>query len=141
MVDFDEIYARYFSRVYKFVMGLCRDPSLAEEITQEAFFKTLKSVDKFNGECDIGTWLCKIAKNTFYDYVKRNKRRGGNLPEDLASDENIEERFADRETAYVAYKILHGMSEPYREVFWLRTFGELSYLRGAVFRADRRTVR
>ena len=70
MQDFDEIYAEYFSEVYKFVLGLCQNPALAEEITQESFFKALKNIDSFKGNCKLSTWLCKIAKNTFYSYTK-----------------------------------------------------------------------
>lgn len=65
MEDFDEIYAEYYSQVYKFVLSLCREPALAEEITQETFFKALKSIDSFKGNCKLSTWLCKIARNTF----------------------------------------------------------------------------
>lgn len=127
MRDFDEIYSAYFSEVYKFVLTLCRDPSLAEEITQEAFFKTLKSIDGFNGGCKLSTWLCKIAKNTYLDYIKKENRRSDYPLEFIPSEENVEARLSDKETAYAIYKILHKLKEPYKEVFWLRTFGELSF--------------
>ncbi len=134
MRDFDEIYAEYFSEVYKFVLSLCQNPSLAEEITQEAFFKALKSIDSFKGDCKLSTWLCKIAKNTFYSYTKKQKGQVDYPLEIVLSEENLEERFADRETALAIHRILHGLREPYREVFWLRTFGELSFTQiGALF--------
>lgn len=127
MQDFDSIYAEYFSEVYKFVLTLCRDSALAEEITQEAFFKALKSIDSFKGDCKLSTWLCKIAKNTFCDYTKKQSRQTDIFLDLAMSEENIEERFTDKETAYAIHRILHTLSEPYKEVFWLRTFGELSY--------------
>ena len=134
MHDFDKIYAEYFSEVYKFVLTLCQNPELAEEITQEAFFKTLKSIDSFKGNCSLSTWLCKIAKNTFLSYAKKENRRADVSFEFIASDENIEERFSDKETAYAIHKVLHKLKEPYKEVFWLRTFGELSFSQiGAIF--------
>ena len=134
MRDFDEIYSEYFSEVYKFVLTLCKNPSLAEEITQEAFFKTLKSIDSFKGACALSTWLCKIAKNTFLSHV-RNENRCSDYPLELIpSEEIIENRLSDKETAYAIYKILHKLKEPYKEVFWLRTFGELSFAQiGALF--------
>ena len=61
MEDFDQIYADYYSEVYKFVLSLCQNHSLAEEITQESFFKALKSIDSFNGNCKISTWLLHTA--------------------------------------------------------------------------------
>lgn len=127
MQDFDRIYAEYYSEVYKFVLTLCKDAALAEEITQEAFFKALKNIDSFHGECRLSTWLCKIAKNTFYSYTRKQDRQTSLSPDELISEESIEQRFADKETAYAIHEVLHSLKEPYKEVFWLRTFGELSY--------------
>ena len=73
MQAFDRVYSEYFSEVYKFVFSLCQDATLAEVITQEVFFEALKSIDRFNGNCKLSTWLCQIAKNTFYSYAKKNK--------------------------------------------------------------------
>jgi len=125
--DFDQIYAEYFSEVYKFVLTLCQNPVLAEEITQETFFKALKSIDSFNGNCKLSTWLCKIAKNTYYSYTKKHNKQADYSHNLIISDENIEAQFADKETAYTIHTILHKLNEPYKEVFWLRTFGELTF--------------
>ena len=127
MQDFDRIYAEYFSEVYKFTLTLCGDAALAEEITQETFFKALKNIDSFQGNCKLSTWLCKIAKNTFYSYMKKQNRQTELSLEGLISEESLEQRFADKETAYAIHEALHKLHEPDKEVFWLRTFGELSY--------------
>ena len=127
MEDFDRIYAEYFSEVYKFVLSLCQNPALAEEITQESFLKALKSIDRFNGDCAIKTWLCKIARNTLYSYTKKHNKQVDSPLDIIMSDENLEEQFTDKETAYAIHRVLHKLSEPYKEVFWLRTFGELSF--------------
>lgn len=125
--DFDRVYAEYFSKVYKFTLTLTHDASLAEEITQEAFFKALKNIDSFRGGCRIDTWLCQIAKNTFYSLAGK-RHIEINAPPDVAiSAEDIEQKFADRDTALAIHRILHRMREPYKEVFTLRTFGELSF--------------
>jgi len=132
--DFDKIYTEYFSAVYKFVLSLCQNPELAEEITQESFFKALKNIDRFKGDSSLNTWLCKIAKNTFYSHAKKHSRQIDYPFEILMSDENMEEKFADRETAYTIHKVLHKLNEPYKEVFWLRIFGELSFAQiGEIF--------
>ena len=127
MQDFDKIYTEYFSQVYKFVLSLCREPDLAEEITQESFFRALKNIDSFNGNSKIGTWLCQIAKNTFYSYMKKRNSQVDFPIDTIVFDENIEQQFADKETAYAIHKVLHKLNEPYKEIFWLRTFGELSF--------------
>ena len=110
MQDFDKIYAEYFSEVYKFVLTLCQNPVLAEEITQEAFFKALKNIESFKGECKLSTWLCRIAKNTFYDYAKKNNCQVDYPLEIIISDENIEDKFADKETAYSIHEVLHKLN-------------------------------
>ncbi len=134
MEEFDKIYAEYYSEVYKFVLALCQNHTLAEEITQESFFKALRSIDNFNGNCKLSTWLCKIARNTFYSYTKKHNRKVDYPLEAILSDENIEEQFADKEIAYAIHKVLHKLNEPYKEVFWLRIFGELSFAQiGALF--------
>ena len=134
MEDFDKIYAEYYSEVYKFVLTLCQNHTLAEEITQESFFKALKSIDSFNGNCKLSTWLCRIARNTFYSYTKKHNRQVDYPLDIILSDVNIEEQFADKETAYTIHKVLHKLNEPYKEVFWLRIFGELSFAQiGALF--------
>ena len=126
MQDFEELYAQYYARIFKYVMSLCHDASLAEEITQECFFKAFKSIGSFKGDCQISSWLCSIAKNCFFSHFKRESRRV-NPPEEIASDTNIEAQFIDRDTAQDIHRILHGLREPYKEVFWLRSFGELNF--------------
>ncbi len=128
MREFDEIYAEYFSKVYGYVLCLCRSPDTAEEITQEAFFKALKSIGSFRGECSIGTWLCGIAKNTYTDCLKKQKRQA-EFPEEESVDTGLspEASYEEKETVRSIHRILHGLPEPYKEVFWLRTYGELPF--------------
>ena len=57
MTEFDEIYKRYFNDVYKYALSLTRNEHIAEEITQETFFKALRAIDKFDGRCKLYVWL------------------------------------------------------------------------------------
>lgn len=127
MKDFEKIYSEYYDAVFQYVLSLCRDEQWAEEITQEAFFKALKNIDTFRGECKLNVWLCQIAKNTFYTAAKRQKRQVDYPLELIQSDEAIDQKIYDKETAFQIHKLLHALEEPYKEVFWLRTFGELSF--------------
>lgn len=125
MQKFQEIYDLYFKDVYKYCLSLCRDPDLAEEITQETFFKALKNIDSFRGQCRLYVWLCQIAKNTYFTY---SQKRGRSAPEQvLTSGESLEDRFLTKESAFEIHKLLHRLPEPYKEVFSLRVFGELSF--------------
>ena len=126
-MDIEKLYQEYFSVVYKYILSLSRDPLTAEEITQETFFKAMKKIGSFRGDCSIRVWLCQIAKNLYYDQLKKQSRFE-ELPEEygesIASPENDMVRETDRK---VINKILHSLKEPYKEVFTLRTYGELSF--------------
>lgn len=125
--DFEKIYSEYYDIVFQYVLSLCANEVLAEEITQEAFFKALKNIDTFRGECKLSVWLCQIAKNTFSDATKRQKRQTDYPLELIQSDESMEEKLYDSDTAFQIHRVLHILDEPYKEVFWMRTFGELSF--------------
>ena len=127
MPDFEEIYEKYYSQIYAYVVKLCQDEGTAEEITQETFFKVLKKINTYRGECKLSVWICQIAKNTYYSYVKKQNRLTDFLPEELAGQDSVEQAVIDKDMALQIHKILHTLNEPYKEVFWMRTFGELSF--------------
>lgn len=125
MEDFQQVYDLYFKDVYKYALSLSRDPHIAEEITQETFFKALKSIGSFRGQCRLYVWLCQIAKNTYYSYSQKRSRAA---PEpDIPSGESLEEKLLVKESAFEIHKILHRLPDPYKEVFSLRVFGELPF--------------
>ena len=130
-MNIEELYRTYFDIVYRYICSISQDGSLAEEVTQETFFKALKKADQFRGDCDVRVWLCQIAKNTLYDHLKKQKKQvlGDEKLEkaESAGGELLEEKLAQRSQAMEIHKVLHRLSEPYKEVFSLRTFGELTF--------------
>ena len=101
---------------------------MAEEITQETFFKALNSLDSFDGKCKVSVWLCQIAKNTYISICRKEKHLDHDTDTGLlVSSQTIEDIYLSRESAFEIHKILHKLPEPYKEVFSLRAFGELSY--------------
>lgn len=127
METFEQIYSAYYDTVFQFVRSLCRDEAWAEEITQMAFFQALKHMDSFRGECKWSVWLCQIAKNAFYTEAKKRQRQVEYPLEILPDTKDCEQEVLDRETAQRLHRLLHELGEPYKEVFWMRTFGELSF--------------
>lgn len=129
MEDFEAIYIQHFDDVYKYVFSLCRNDAVAEEITQEAFFRAMEHIDRFEGKCRLYVWLCQIAKNTFLTYVKKQKHYVSETDIDLSEqlEPSFESVFLDKETAWKLHKLLHHLDEPYKEVFSLRVFGELPF--------------
>lgn len=125
MAEFQEVYDRYFRDVYKYTLSLSRDPDVAEEITQETFFKALKNIDSFRGQCRLYVWLCQIAKNTYLTQLQKQSRASPEV--EVPSGESLEDRLLTRESAFEIHKVLHRLPEPYKEVFSLRVFGELPF--------------
>lgn len=126
---YEMIYKEYFSKVYLYVLTMSRDEHIAEEITQETFFKALKKMETFKGDCKIYTWLCQIAKNTLYDFYKKEKK---NLPidgncEHLTGEIDFTDELEKREGILEIHGLLHKLEEPYKEVFTLRAFAGLSF--------------
>lgn len=127
MQEFEELYKAYYPQVYLYLLDLCGDGDLAEELTQETFFKVLKKIDTFEGKSSIGTWMIQIAKNNFYNYCKKKKHVSTEECGEIPAKDNPERRAVDKDTAREIHLILHKLEEPYKEVFWMRTFGELSF--------------
>lgn len=125
MTELDNIYSLYFKDVYKYVLSLCYNQDIAEDITQETFLKALKNINKFKGQCKLRVWLCQIAKNTYFSLYEKNKYEiEFNKEYEI---ESIETKLIRKETAFEVHKVVHQLEEPYKEVFTLRIFGELSF--------------
>ena len=126
----DKTLCAEYEAVYHYTLSLCRDESLAQDITQEAFLKAMKHSDKFKGDSSLYTWLCAIAKRALTDRYKKDSRElptddfSGTLPK---TEKSPEELVSDKDMAMYIHKILHTMQEPYKEVFSLRVFGQLSF--------------
>ena len=117
MTDFEQIYKDYFRDVFLYVRRLSGgDERLAEDITSEAFFRALRRIDSFRGDCDIRVWLCQIAKNCYYTHLKQSRWTEHTADEMLLRSENAQQ----------VKHLLHELPDPYKEVFMWRTLGELS---------------
>ena len=130
-MDFEEIYRTYFNDVFVYIRKLSGDENIAEEITSQTFFKALSSINKFRGECDVRVWLCQIAKNCYFTYLKKNSKTENidNLEvlniQDFTCD--INEIISNQEQSKLIQNALHTIPEPYKEVFMWRVFAELNF--------------
>lgn len=69
--EFHEIYEKYAGNLYGFIIKMCCNEQLARDILQDTMMKAMTNADKFRGECSVRSWLCSIAKNIYYDHLKR----------------------------------------------------------------------
>lgn len=99
--NFSDIYTLYFEDVYKYLLALCHDEELAEELAQDTFFKAMKSYENFRGDCKITTWLCQIAKHSFFLYEKHRKRNIdlNSVENEIVDTNSIEILLGQREQA------------------------------------------
>lgn len=134
-MDIETIYNDYFRDVYLFLRSLSADAQTSEEITQETFARALAAIDSFDGRKDIRAWLFTIARNTYYSGLRKQKPMSDESPPEFASpQQDFTLQFVDEERALLIHRFLHEMKEPYKEVFNLRVFGELSFEKiGSIF--------
>ena len=128
MDTFAVIYEENFPRVYAFLYRLCKNESLAEELTQETFFRAYMNIGSLKDPEKAPVWLCSIAKNAYYAWLHEQKRL---CPLDEAIEipdpGNIAEEYSRRELADKAFRALDTLEEPYREVFMLNVFGDMTF--------------
>ena len=130
---YEKLYQTYYMKVYSFLVSQTKDTHLSEELTQETFVRAMTTKSGYQGGSKEFTWLCAIAKNLLTDEKRKNSRMS-ELPEEIPDAENIEALVADKDTALRVHMILHTLKEPYKEVFELRIFGELSFAQiGTIF--------
>ncbi|CAM3881724.1 RNA polymerase sigma factor [Mesobacillus thioparans] len=128
VTQIEDVYNTYFKDVFLYVYSLSGDKHIAEDITSETFMKALTSLDSFRGDSDIRVWLCQIAKNSYYSYLgkKKNIVDLESLPES-ASEDNVEQEITTSQASMKVHEIIQNLKEPYKKVFTLRVFGELSF--------------
>jgi len=128
--EITDIYNQYANEVFRYLICLCHDSDLSEELTQETFYQAVKSIHRYNGECKISVWLCQIAKHSYYKYLEKNKKYRQQQLNNL--DENIfhispETEFINSEERIALYRKIHFLEEQYKEVLLLRSLGGLSF--------------
>ena len=128
MTEFESIYRDYFRDVELYLRAVCKDELLAEELTEQVFFQALKALPTFRGDCDIRTWLCAMGRNCYLSHLRKAKLTE-NINELQIPDprKSIEDCIADKQQAMIIHRVLHDLPEPYKEVFSLRVFGQLSF--------------
>lgn len=128
MEHFRDIYEANVNEVYRFLLSLCRDEHLAEELTQETFVRAIDKIDSFRGDCKISVWLCQIGKHLFYRQYEKSKRAVDLEDGDVDRLARVESPEGDLLLAAESSEILrhlHTLEEPYKEVFMLHVFGEV----------------
>ncbi len=127
MADFEEIYAQHYGFIQKYLLSLCRSPDIAEELTQETFFRAYINFQQLRAPHKAAAWLCQIARNLFFAWY-RERKRFAPLEEqsELAANYDMANAAQVRMLSAQAAACLAKLDSPYREVFSLHVLGEVS---------------
>ena len=130
MQDMEQIYEQYFETVNKFLFCLTHDNDVSEELTQETFCKAIQKINIFKNDCKTSVWLCQIAKNLWYDELKKSKKIKEISEEEYLSIQtkiDMEENIIFKENKKTLYQRIDNLNEQMKSVIYLRIIGDLSF--------------
>ena len=126
MADFEQMFSENYDFLLKFLTKLCQQPLLAEELTQETFFRAYMNLGQLRDPSKASVWLCQIARNTYYAWYNEQKKTVETESDLSADTPDYAESFIQKELSKEAFARLHELEEPYKEVFMLSVFANLS---------------
>ena len=127
--DMEKYYRENGRKVFLYLMTLCGNADTAEELTQETFYRALRSLKKYKGECSVYTWLCSIARNVWLEELrKRRKHRTEEISELIEDSAPRPDEEAERSDGRIRLlKRIHSLPETEKEIVLLRATQELSF--------------
>lgn len=128
MESMEEMYRKYSKMIYYFLLSKVNDADAAEELTQETFYQAIKSFQSFQERSSVSTWLCGIANNVYYSWLRKQKNTVvlDDMEEEPSADTVEKNVFIEWDSKEIL-KHLHSLKEPVREVMYLRLIGNLSF--------------
>ncbi|MGL4912200.1 MAG: RNA polymerase sigma factor [Romboutsia sp.] len=125
-----KIYEEYKQDVFIYLVSLTHDISISEDLVSETFLAALKSIHKFRGESSIKTWLFSIARNKWYEYLRKQKPTIS--IDDLAfnyliSESNIDDVVVNKDISRKILALLENESPRNKDIILMRING-YSYL-------------
>ena len=125
---FGELYSLFFDRIYRFVYVSLRDRELSEDLTQNTFLRSWRSLKTFSTSAgSFQAFLFAIARNLLIDWYRKKKPLPLFVAEQKPSKENLEEEAVQKEAQGVVWKALFRLREMERHLIVLRYFEDLSY--------------
>jgi RNA polymerase sigma-70 factor, ECF subfamily len=128
---FEEIVRLYQRRVYGVALRIVRAHDVADDVTQEAFLRAWRSLDRFELGRPFGPWVCRIAANLAVNHVRSPRAREEGLPDGHAETRTSAPgplgALLDAEGATVLEKAMGQLPQEQRAVLVLRVVEELSY--------------
>ena len=130
-MNIKKICEEYYPLVLGYLLTLTNgNKDLAEDLTQETFYRAIKNIKSFRGDCKVSTWLRQIAKYTFWQHLDKSKKyKQVPLEEvmNVSAGELVEEMYIKEETNKVLYESIEKLDAQTKDVVLFRLTGELSF--------------
>ena len=130
MKDFQKLYEENKDFIFRFLLKLCRNDDLAEELTQEAFFRAYMNFSSLREEKAAKVWLCQIAKNCFFAACKEQQNKifieESETKNVFLSESTPETSYLEKELSSELAFAISSLEEPFKEVFLLHVLGGAS---------------
>lgn len=126
--DFEVLYRTHAKTIYYYLMSLCHDESLSEELAQETMFRAVMNISSLRDDTKALAWLCQIAKNLYFEHFKKRKRLvslDDSPGSTLAQQEDVAAGLEKKDAAGRILAIAISLEEPYREVFLMHAISDL----------------
>ena len=125
-----EIVGEYKNGLILFLNSIVKNVYVAEELTEETFFRIVIKKPRFSGKSSFRSWLYAIGRNVAVDYLRHNSRTASELPEDmeayLRDETDLEEEYIKKERKKEVREAIGKLPDDYRAVLWLVYFDGLT---------------
>ncbi|WP_299032217.1 RNA polymerase sigma factor [uncultured Anaerococcus sp.] len=126
-MDIEKIYRIYFDDLYRFLLYLCKNKEIAQDICSESFIRAMKNIESIE-DSKVKSYLFQVGKNTYYNYYNKNKKI---LLTDKIEDfdknlESFEKDLLKRERLTSLDLAINKLENPYKDVVKLR-LNDLSF--------------
>lgn len=127
--NLEKLYKENFMLIYKFLICLTHNAEIAEDLTQETFYKAILHIDDFKGNCKLSVWLCEIAKNLWFNELKKNKKI--NFIDvnsiEIYTQHDFEEKLLNKEDIQMLYKKITKLDENIQKIFYMKLYGNMTF--------------
>ncbi|WP_311531363.1 RNA polymerase sigma factor [uncultured Anaerococcus sp.] len=126
-MDIEKIYRIYFDDLYRFLLYLCKNKEVAQDICSESFIRAMKNIETIE-DSKVKSYLFQIGKNTYYNYYKKNKRilLTENIEDFDLALESFEKDILEKESLSNLEKAIEKLENPYKDIVKLR-LNDLSF--------------
>ena len=136
-MDIEKIYRIYFDDLYRFLLYLCKNKEVSQDICSESFIRAMKNIENIE-DSKVKSYLFQIGKNTYYNYYKKNKRilLTENIEDFDLALESFEKDLLEKESLTRLEIAINKLDTPYKDVvkLWLNdlSFKEI----GEIYKKD-----